>query len=206
MLLGLVAPVFLMLVACESMNSTLPTTEFDPLSTPGSRMNSSSDDGSGLLPGQFVSAAINNTTFYTKRPKGTEDADKLLTQGTQMKIVSADTSFVKVELDSGDVGFVPTAMISTGESVLDQMIPVDGIYQVYPTLPDGGPVEPLPLFDPNGLPLEGSIPLIIDPDAPLDNTTPKLDSVPEIKRIEEEKKVEEKVEEQVEKKEEVKAD
>ncbi len=200
--LGLVSPVFLMLVACESMNSPLPTSEFDPLNTPGSGMNSNSESSSGLQPGQFVSAAINNTTFYLKRPKGTEDADKLLTQGTQMKIVSADTSFVKVELDSGEVGFVPTAMISTGESALDEMIPVDGIYQVYPTLPDGGPVEPLPLFDPNGLPPEGSIPLIIDPDAPVDGSTPKLDSVPEIKPIEEEKKVEE----QVEKKEEVTAD
>lgn len=174
------APVALVFTACESFNAPMTSSSFDPLGPPGSSMNSSSSYGPEFTPGQFVSAAIDNTAFYKNEPKGNEDADKLIDRGTQMKIVSVESNHLKVELDSGEVGWVPTVMVSGGESGSADMIPVDGIYQVYPPLPDTGPVEPLPIIDPNGLPPEGAIPAIIDPDAPLDTTTPGLDTVPDI--------------------------
>lgn len=162
------------------MNAPMTSSSFDPLRPPGSSMGSSQSYGPEFAPGQFVSAAINNTAFYKNEPKGNEDADKLIDQGSQMKIVSVESNHLKVELDSGEVGYVPTVMVSSGNSDSADLIPVDGIYQVYPPLPDTGPVEPLPIIDPGGLPPEGAIPAIIDPDAPLDTTAPGLDPVPDI--------------------------
>jgi hypothetical protein len=175
-----VAPTALALVACDTMNAPLASSSFDPLGPPGSSTGLTSSYGPEFSPGQFVSAAIDNTAFYKNEPKGNEDADKLIGSGTQMKIVSVGSSYLKVELDSGEVGYVPTVMISSGESGAGDLIPVDGIYQVYPPFPDTGPVEPLPIIDPSGLPPEGSIPAIIDPDAPIDTTALKLDTIPEV--------------------------
>jgi hypothetical protein len=81
-----------------------------------------------------------------------------------MKIVSNDGSYVKVELDSGEVGWVPSVMVSSSSS---DLAPIDGAYQVYPPLPEGGALEPLPMLDANGQPPGGSIPTIIDPNAPI---------------------------------------
>ena len=141
----------------------------------------SSDTGFGpsIAPGQFVTANIPNTAFYKNKPKGSEDADKLLSLGSNMKIVSNDGSYVKVELDSGEVGWVPSVMVSSSGS---ELAPIDGAYQVYPPLPEGGALEPLPTLDANGQPPGGSIPTIIDPNAPIPAPTAPLtvDPVPDL--------------------------
>lgn len=162
--LGII-PVGFALVACEMMNAPLSSDgSFDPLGPPGGGMRNT-DTGYGPLiqPGQFVTASIPNTAFYKNKPKGTEDADKLLNLGTNMRIVSNDGPYVKVELDSGEVGWVPSVMVATSNPELS---PIDGAYQIYPPLPDTGSLEPLPVIDLGGLPPEGAIPTIIDPDAP----------------------------------------
>ena len=181
--LGLI-PVAMTLSSCEMMNAPLNTSgTFDPLATPGSGMQRpTASFGPDLSPGTFVTANIPNTAFYTKRPKGTEDADKLLAQGTNMKIVSSDSSYVKVELDSGEVGWVPAVMVAAPNTGQEN-IPIDGNYQIYPPLP-GGPLEPLPVLDPNGLPPEGGIPTIIDPNAPAPDAPIKIDPVPDLKPLE----------------------
>ncbi|MFD2255228.1 hypothetical protein ACFSSA_00940 [Luteolibacter algae] len=180
-----IAPIALAIVACETMNAPISSSSFDPLRPPGSSSQSSNSSyGPEYSPGQFVSATIDNTAFYKDKPKDNQDADKLLARGTQMKIVSADSSYVKVELDSGEVGYVPSVMVSTGAA--PEVMPLDGAYQVYPPLPNtGGPLEPLPIVDPNGLPPEGAIPAIIDPDAPIVPVAPTLDPVPDLKPVEE---------------------
>lgn len=158
-------PAFLSLVACEMMNAPISGDgSFDPLAAPGSGMNNADTAyGPTITPGQFVTANIPNTAFYKSKPKGTEDADKLLNLGTNMKIVSNDGNYVKVELDSGEVGWVPSVMVTSSNP---ELAPIDGAYQVYPALPDAGGLDPLPMIDPGGLPPEGAIPTIIDPDAP----------------------------------------
>lgn len=189
-----VIPTALALASCEMMNAPLNSSgSFDPLAPPGSgAQRDSSSFGPELSPGTFVTANIPNTAFYKNRPKGTEDADKLLAQGTNMKIVSSDSSYVKVELDSGEVGWVPAVMVASPNSA-PESYPIDGTYQVYPPLP-GGALEPLPVLDPSGLPPEGAIPTIIDPDAPapVPGSTLKIDPVPDLKPVE--PAVEEKVE------------
>lgn len=190
--LGLAAAV-LALASCGVMNAPLnSTSSFDPLKPPGSgsQVAARSSD-SNLSPGSFVKANIPNTAFFKNKPKGTEDADKLLALGTNMKIVSSDPNYVKVELDSGEVGWVPAVMVASANASADAY-PVGGTYQVYPPLPGGGPIEPLPMLDPKGLPPEGAIPTIIDPDAPAaaPGAPIKIDKIPNLIPVKPEEKPE----------------
>lgn len=201
--LGII-PAALALVSCETMNAPLSNDgSFDPLTPPGGGMRTADTSyGPSIRPGQFVTASIPNTAFYKNKPKGTEDADKLLNLGTNMKIVSNDGAYVKVELDSGEVGWVPSVMVASSSP---ELAPIDGAYQVYPPLPDTGSLEPLPVIDLGGLPPEGAIPTIIDPDAPAPLPTAPLtvDPIPDLTpsepeaapAIPEEKTEEEKAEE-----------
>lgn len=178
----LVLPAAFAVVACETMNAPLSSGSFDPLRPPGTGLQSSSDSDAGLSPGQFVTASIPNTAFYKEKPKDNQDADKLLDVGTAMKVVSVETNFVKVELDSGETGYVPSVMLNTGTEEPPLYMPGDGMFPEYPPLPEGADVEPLPIIDPNGLPPGDAIPTIIDPDAPIpDPSAPiTIDPVPEM--------------------------
>lgn len=150
------------LVSCETMNRPLTSSgSFDPLAAAGgggSTVNTVS--AQSFKPGQFVRSSIDTTAFFTKRPKGDADADKILPRDTQMKIISSDSSYVKVELDSGEIGFVPSVM------VYDPNAPAAGLpegnYTVYPPAGDA----PIPVFDASGLPPAGSVPPVIDPNTP----------------------------------------
>lgn len=199
-----VIPAALVLVACETMNAPITSDgSFDPLAPPGGGLKQvDTGFGPALSPGQFVTASIPNTAFYKKKPKGSEDADKLIDLGTNLKIVSNDGAYVKVELDSGEVGWVPSVMVASSSP---DATPIDGAYQVYPPLPDTGSLEPLPVIDPGGLPPEGAIPTIIDPDAPapapgapltvdpIPDLTPSVpEAAPEIPVEKPEEKIEEK--------------
>jgi hypothetical protein len=177
-------PVAMAIVACDTMTSPVSSSSFDPLRPPGTSMQPASASASSeLSPGQFVSANIPNTAFYKNEPKGSEDADKLIALGTEMKIIEMDSDYVKVELDSGEVGYVPAVMVSAPDMTATppDLLALDGAYQVYPPLPGGGPIEPLPIFDPGGIPPDGAIPAIIDPDAPIVTDIPALDTIPEMK-------------------------
>lgn len=170
------------ITACESMKSPVSSSSFDPLRPPGtSTQLASASYGPELSPGQFVAASIPNTAFFKDRPKGTEDASKLLAVGTQMKIISVESNYVKVELDSGEVGYVPAVMVSSTNPSTPELLPIDGAYQVYPPLIGGESVEPLPIIDPGGLPPSGSIPAIIDPNAPITENPVTIDAIPEMK-------------------------
>lgn len=194
-------PAALAFIACNSVSTPVSTSSFDPLRPPGSGRKpvEASSFGPDLSPGQFVNANLPNTAFYKNKPSANQDADTLLKIGTNMKIVEVDGNYVKVEMDSGEVGYVPAVMVTAPDnsSTTDLMAtgtpnllpgataelpPIDGAYQVYPPLPGGGPIEPLPIIDPGGLPPDGSIPAIIDPSAPVpDPSIPTLDAIPEMK-------------------------
>ncbi len=149
----LVAPFALAITACNPNGSTLSSSGIDPLRPPSSHVDKTSYV-TELRPGQFVTAVINNTAFYKNKPKEDQSADSLLAQGTPMKIVALSGSCMKVELDSGEVGFVPTAMISTGEG---DLIPLDGADDALPPIiPVDSDVQ-LPVFDPTtATPIEPS--------------------------------------------------
>jgi len=167
------------IVSCETMNAPISSGDFDPLRTPGSATASTVVVDGGYKPGQFVRAAIDNTAFYNTKPKEGADASKLIARYTQMKVVAISGNYLQVELDSGEVGFVPSVMVEDPNSVETPIGP-GGDFSVYPPLPDVGPVEPLPVFDATELPPDGAIPTVIDPDAPVppatDGTPPGLPS------------------------------
>jgi len=170
------------LAACDTMNRPISSGDFDPLRPPGGNVGMKTATPTGFKAGQFVRSSMDNTAFFKNKPSGNADADKLLTRGTSMKVISNYDSYTKVELDSGEIGFVPTVMLEDPAAAAQVPVTNPGEYQVYPPLPTGVG-EPLPTFDPTGLPPEGSIPTVIDPDAPSTNTpvppvTPTTDTFP----------------------------
>lgn len=171
------------LTACDTMTTPISSGSFDPLSAPGSERGMSVTTGPTFSAGQFVRASMNNTAFFKKRPNGDADADKVLQRGTSMKVISVSGSYVKVELDSGDIGFVPSVMLEDPNAAPSAPVTGTNEYQVYPPLPGSGVGVPLPSIDPAGLPPEGAIPTVIDPDAPASDSpvppvTPTTDTFP----------------------------
>lgn len=161
------------LVACDTMTGPITRDGFDPLLPAGSSGSGPSGQNLGAIfaAGQFVRASMDNTAFFKSRPSGEADADKLLRRGTSMKVISTSNSYVKVELDSGEIGYVPSVMLEDPNAAPQTPTTAPGEYQVYPPLPGTGAGQPLPAIDPAGLPPEGAIPTVIDPDAPA-NPTP----------------------------------
>ncbi|MES2980833.1 MAG: hypothetical protein V4727_00850 [Verrucomicrobiota bacterium] len=154
----LAAPFALAFTACDPTGATLDTSGIDPLRPPAGNVNTT-DEGTAFKPGEFVTAAINNTAFYKAKPKEDQEADKLLTQGTPMKIVALSGSFTKVELDSGEVGFVPTVMITSGEAELS---PIEGAPDTPIPIINLDSEMPLPVLDPSTAPIvePGNLPPI----------------------------------------------
>jgi len=168
------AVIVLGLAACDTMTRPITNGDFDPLRTPGS-VKPNTNSGVTFTAGQFVRSTMDNTAFFKGRPKGDSDADKLLARGTSMKVISQSDSYLKVELDSGEVGYVPSVMLENPNG--SPATPADtgphpGEFQVYPPL--NGGTQPLPLVKPSEQPPDGAIPTVIDPDAP---TAPSPDKI-----------------------------
>ncbi len=173
----------LSLVACDTMTGPITRGGYDPLLPAGSANTPVQSVGPTYSAGQFVRSSMDNTAFFKTRPSGDADADKLLKRGTSMKVISAASSYVKVELDSGEIGFVPSVMIEDPNAAPQTLTTNPGEYQVYPPLPGTGIGQPLPPLDPMGLPPDGAIPTVIDPDAPavsesVPPVTPSTDTFP----------------------------
>lgn len=152
------------------MTAPITSGDFDPLRPPGGNVGAGVKTTQTFKAGQFVRAAMDNAAFFKARPNGDADADKLLARGTSVKVISSSGSYVKVELDSGEIGFVPSVMLEDPNAA-PQTLPLNpGEFQVYPPLPSNGIGGPLPVIDPAGLPPEGAIPTVIDPEAPANNT------------------------------------
>lgn len=157
-------------VSCEDMNGLGSNSSFDPLAVPGGPSAEVEVIGGPqrLRPGSFVTAAIDNTAFYNQRPGPEAEADKLLKRGTSMRIISTSDGFHRVELDSGEIGFVPGVMVQPASASTEPVVqPVDVIdYSPRPTVPE--PVPPLP----EGLPsdfipdIEPPVETDIDPGTP----------------------------------------
>ena len=130
------------------MNDPGSLNGFDPLQVPGG-VDPNADNIVGpqrLRPGEFAVAAIENTAFFNQRPGPEAEADKLLKRGTSMKIINTSGSFHRVELDSGEVGFVPSVMVEAANAA-----PLEDVSTTIETITGSGPPEPVPPL-PDGLP------------------------------------------------------
>jgi hypothetical protein len=146
----------LVLSSCET-GEVVTQGEFDPLVAPGANRSAVSTR-SGYKPGAFVRTNMDNVAFFTNKPKGDASADKTLAGNTEMKVIADDGSYVKVELNSGEVGYVPTVQVTDQSSSLAPLSSGNEI-QLYPPPPGSVP----PVVDPNAPPT----PSVIDPDAPV---------------------------------------
>ena len=115
----------------------------------------------GLRPGQIAMVSMDNAGFYNRMPRGSADPDKLLRSGSQVKVVAREGSYLKVELDDGNVGYVPAIMVDDPASS-----PSPGEVQVYPPLPGAVPIVPLEPADPNDplAPSPEELPAVIEPE------------------------------------------
>ena len=144
------------------MNGVGSNGGFDPLRTPGAQLaNENVGAPPRIRPGQFVVAAIDNTAFYNQRPGPETEADKLLKRGTSMKVISISGSFMRVELDSGEVGFVPSVMLEDPNAMPDDTSTLIDAPSPYRNIIQPEPFVPLP----EGLPSD-VLPDVIEPELP----------------------------------------
>jgi hypothetical protein len=166
------------LSSCGTMNQPISSSEFDPLAAPGSSLAVAQENRVSFRPGQYVQTSMASTGFYRTRPKGNADADRLLSRNTRLKVVSSDSSYVRVELDSGELGFVPAVMLQDPSSRADdELLPSGNEFQVYPPLDLPGS-NPLPFTGPDGLPTDNSVPSLMNleiPEPPELGATPVAD-------------------------------
>jgi hypothetical protein len=162
-LLSCSAAVALTFSGCDTLSRPIGTGEFDPLMTPGNKRPSATADASGFVPGRFVEAAMDNTGFFKKKPKGDANADRLLKARTPMKIIAVEESYLKVELDNGEVGYVPSILVSDPNAVPTS---TGNAVQIYPPVPSGSGDA-------------GQVPII--PLDPADPQAPATDKLPEVK-------------------------
>ncbi|MCW1923237.1 SH3 domain-containing protein [Luteolibacter arcticus] len=162
------APLALVMASCETGN-VISSGNFDPLTPPGSTRTPTAASR-GLKPGSYVRASM-EAAFFKGRPSGSSTAEKMLPANTEMKIISDDGSYAKVELASGEVGYVPSVLVADQAAAQSQVSP-DAI-QVYPPAPGSLP----PLVDP-GTP---TIPPVIDPDAEM--VVPDAPPIPETEPV-----------------------
>lgn len=145
--------------------------ETNPLNAPGSNRLKQAGGPASFTPGQFVKAIMDNAAFFSKRPSGAADADKLLKINTPMKVVADDGTYVKVELEGGEVGYVPSVMVFDPNAPMAGLPGAPGNVQPLPPapvspLPTGGVGDSVPIIAPGEGPPIDSVPAVIDPTAP----------------------------------------
>jgi len=162
----------LLLTACGGGGS-FNSGGYDPLDAAGGTGSGVEVVDNGIKPGSFVKTSMGNAAFFKKKPTGNATADKMLPANTPMKVISLEGSYVKAELDSGEVGYVLEVQVIDQNASPAAMGGLDGdAIQVYPLV--GGD---LPIVDPldPGAPV---IPTEIDPDAP-DPVMPDIPALPD---------------------------
>jgi len=176
-----VCTVFAM-VSCGSLSGPISSGSFDPLAPPS--MSNGPDliePSGGMVPGQIAVVALDNAGFFNRKPTGEGDPDKLLRAGTQVKVVSTEGSYLKVELENGNVGYVPAVMIDNPNAVASP-----NEVQIYPAPPPGSadiPIIPLDPGDPNDpqAPASDTLPSVIEPEETPEVELPPVPDTPDVK-------------------------
>ncbi len=115
---------------------------YDPLDSPGARMDGEGTSGSRFTPGTWVEVTDYTAAFYRELPAGNRQPARSLPQGTSLKVVGSRGTYVKVETESGAIGYVPSVMVGSRNSP-------DGL----PSLPDAS-MGSAPQIEP----VDGSLP------------------------------------------------
>ncbi|MCP4730348.1 MAG: SH3 domain-containing protein [Roseibacillus sp.] len=123
----------------------------DPLDSPGSQRRAEAvNGGPRYAPGSYVEVTDANAGLYRRFPKGDMQPSTKLVPGTQLKVLSEKGSYVRVETESGQIGYVPAIMVR--DRMADStLVPLEGT--ALPLAPvDSTDLEnlpPLPPADPS---------------------------------------------------------
>ncbi|MDP7657348.1 MAG: SH3 domain-containing protein, partial [Roseibacillus sp.] len=106
--------------------------------------------GPRYAPGSYVEVTDANAGLYRRFPKGDMQPSTKLVPGTQLKVLSEKGSYVRVETESGQIGYVPAIMVR--DRMADStLVPLEGT--ALPLAPvDSTDLEnlpPLPPADPS---------------------------------------------------------
>lgn len=177
----------LLLASCGAFNNlNRPLSgDFDPLSPPGG--STATQQGAAVVAptytaGQWVETAMANAAFFRNVPKGNARADKVLPAATPMKVVSTKDTYVKVELDTGEVGYVPEIMViarglATPPPVAPDYSPIP--LPVDPALGDPS-AEPAPAPGPGVPPVLPDVPSPAPPGPPAPAIPSSVPTVPDV--------------------------
>lgn len=138
---------------------------FDPLDSPGSGRSAQVEDtGPRYQPGQWLETSMPNTAFFLKVPRGNEQPSRTLVSSTPLRVIATEGTYVKVELENGEIGYVPSIMV--GEKPSPNEIPIvpvapDSLLQP-PTVGPGGlapepEIAPLSVEDASAVPMTDRI-------------------------------------------------
>ena len=123
----------------------------NPLDSPGSqRRGAAGEDSSGFAPGSYVEVTDVNAGLYFRFPGADRQPDETLALGTPLKVINERGSYLRVETASGQIGFVPTIMVSNSVSSQGVVVPEGTIVPATPGDPADPPSLGNPLPDPGG--------------------------------------------------------
>lgn len=156
----LILPAAAFVLASCGGGGSFNTGGYDPLDAAGGTGMPVGVADNGISPGSFVKTSMNNAAFFKRKPDGNASADKVLPANTPIKVIAVEGSYVKGELDSGEVGYVLSVqVIDQGASMSNEAVDPNAV-QVWPPVGSGTPIT-----DPSAMSAP-VIPVDIDPDAP----------------------------------------
>ena len=137
-----------LLSSCGGFRSTGNyDSSMNPLDSPGSeRRGAAGEDSSGYAPGSYVEVTDVNGGLYFRFPGADSQPDeKMLALGTPLKVLNERGSYLRVETASGQIGYVPTIMVSKSVSSQGVVVPEGTIVSATP----GDPADPPSLENPS---------------------------------------------------------
>ena len=118
----------------------------NPLDSPGSQADAI-NGGPRYAPGSYVEVTDANAGLYRRFPKGDMQPSAKLVPGTQRKVLREKGSYVKVETEAGQIGYVPAIMVNWPSD--STLVPLEGtavpLAPVDPADPES--LQPLPPAD-----------------------------------------------------------
>lgn len=153
----------------------------NPLDSPGSQRRLQADT-QRFTPGTWVNVIDANAGLFERVPDGDDQPTEQLPLGSTVKVVGNSGSYVKVETEEGDIGYVPAIMVAKpgieGDPTMpfphDPLQPEPLIDPIDPTLP--GDLAPEPNVEPLEVE-ENVLPPTIDPE-PETPETPEISPGP----------------------------
>lgn len=143
------------LTACD-FNSPLPGNDvYNPLNAPGSgqELGVVDPNANAVTAGTFLQTLSPNVAFFSSFPQGTDQPVKMLSQGTDVKVISTKGSYAKVEVMStasaGEVGYVPTVMLGEKRSPNEIQVTGGGVSPDVPADTSIPEIQPPELGDPS---------------------------------------------------------